>query len=310
MGANPPNIKMKKQIKGIIPPLTTPFTNEGAVYEEGLRSLLDFQISSGVHGLFICGTYGSGPIMSVEERKQVAEITVNHVKNRISVIVHVGTTSTSQSVELAKHASEIGADVVASIPPYYHRHDERSVKKYFDRLVQSVDIPVFVYNNPKASGFSITPKFLEELAKLGVQGIKDSCFSFVEFTHFLLALEKHPSFTFIIGTEALCLPALMVGAKGSVSGLANVFPELVVSLYDAFRSGVAQSRHFEEAAKLQMRVNRARQILHIPDSTNAACYFVLKQRGVDVGIPKEPILPIPEADGVAMIEQYKEMGLL
>ena len=97
----------------------------------------------------------------------------------------------------------------------------------------------------------------------------------------------------------------MVGAKGSVSGLANVFPELVVSLYDAFLSS-----DFEEAAKLQMRVNRARQILHIPSSTNAACYFVLKQRGIDVGIPKEPILPIPETDGAAMIEQYKDMGLL
>jgi N-acetylneuraminate lyase/4-hydroxy-tetrahydrodipicolinate synthase len=170
---------MKKKIKGIIPPLTTPFTPEGAVYEEGLRTLLDFQISGGVHGLFICGTYGSGPIMSLDERKQVAEIVVNHVKNRVSVIAHVGTTSTSQSIELAKHASEIGADVVASVPPYYHHHDERSVKKYFDSLVQSVDIPVFVYNNPKTTGFTITPEFLEELAIIGIQGIKDSCFSFV-----------------------------------------------------------------------------------------------------------------------------------
>ena len=296
---------MTKLIKGIIPPLTTPFTNKGEVYEEGLRMLLDFQISGGVHGLFICGTYGSGPIMSIEERKQVAEITVNHVKDRIPVIVHVGTTSTSQSIELAQHASEIGADVVASVPPYYHHHDERDVKKYFDSLKKSVDIPVFVYNNPKTTGFSITPKFLEELAELGIQGIKDSCFSFVEFTHFLLALEKFPSFTFIIGTEALCLPGMMVGAKGCVAGLANVFPELVVSLYDAISNS-----NFKEAAQLQMRVNRARQILHIPSSTSAACYFVLRQRGIDVGIPKEPILPIKESDGAAMIEQYREMGVL
>jgi len=296
---------MTKLIKGIIPPLTTPFTNKGAIYEEGLRMLLDFQLSGGVHGLFICGTYGSGPIMSIEERKQVAEITVNHVKDRIPVIVHVGTTSTSQSIELAQHAAETGADVVASVPPYYHPHDERDVKKYFSSLLNSVDIPVFVYNNPKTTGFSITPKFLEELAELGIQGIKDSCFNFVEFTHFLLALEKFPSFTFIIGTEALCLPGMMVGAKGCVAGLANVFPELVVSLYDAISNS-----NFKEAAQLQMRVNRARQILHIPSSTNAACYFVLKQRGIDVGIPKEPILPIPEIDGVAMIEQYREMGVL
>jgi len=98
---------------------------------------------------------------------------------------------------------------------------------------------------------------------------------------------------------------MMVGAKGCVAGLANIFPELVVGLYDAILSS-----NFKEAARLQMRVNRARQILHIPSSTNSACYFMLKQRGVDVGIPKEPILPITEADGAAMIEQYREMGLL
>jgi len=296
---------MTKLIQGIIPPLTTPFTNKGEVYEEGLRTLLDFQLSGGVHGLFICGTYGSGPIMSIEERKQVVEITVDQVTDRIPVIVHVGTTSTSQSIELAQHASETGADVVASVPPYYHSHDEREVKRYFSSLVQSVDIPVYVYNNPKTTGFSITPKFLQELAELGIQGIKDSCFSFVEFTHFLLALEKFPSFTFIIGTEALCLPGMMVGAKGCVAGLANVFPELVVSLYD-----VISNSNFKEAAQLQMRVNRARQILHIPSSTNAACYFVLQQRGIDVGIPKEPILPIKESDGAVMIEQYREVGVL
>jgi N-acetylneuraminate lyase/4-hydroxy-tetrahydrodipicolinate synthase len=168
-----------------------------------------------------------------------------------------------------------------------------------------VDIPVFVYNNPKTTGFSLTAKFLEALAALGIQGIKDSCFSFVEFTHFLLALEKYPSFTFIIGTEALCLPAMMVGAKGCVAGLANVFPELVVSLYDAISNS-----NFKQAAQLQMRVNRARQILHLPSSTNAACYFMLNQRGVDVGRPKEPILPVLEADGTAMVEHYREMGLL
>jgi dihydrodipicolinate synthase/N-acetylneuraminate lyase len=78
-----------------------------------------------------------------------------------------------------------------------------------------------------------------------------------------------------------------------------------VSLYDAISNS-----DFKTAAQLQMRVNRARQILHIPSSTNAACYFMLNQRGVDVGRPKEPILPVLEADGTAMVEQYREIGLL
>ena len=296
---------MQKKVQGIIPPLTTPFTESGEVYERGLRRLVDFQIEKGVHGLFICGTYGSGPIMTVPERKQVHEIVVDQVDGRITVIAHVGTTSTAQSVELAQHAETIGADYVASVSPYYHRHDERAVVQYFDTLVGAVGLPVYVYNNPKASGVTITPSYLHHLADVGVQGIKDSGFSLIELTHFMLALQDVPDFRFIVGTEALALPAFLLGAKGSVAGLANAFPELVVELWDLFQAG-----QYEQAVKVQMRVTRARQVLHIPSSTNAACYAVLHERGIDVGYPKAPILPVREDQRAAMIAGFREMGLL
>jgi 4-hydroxy-tetrahydrodipicolinate synthase len=296
---------MTKELQGIIPPLTTPFTKDGDVYEEGLCRLVEFQIEKGSHGLFICGTYGSGPIMTVEERKRVHEIVVDQAKGRITVVAHVGTTSTAQSVELARHAESVGADYVASISPYYHRHDERAVVEFFRTLAQAVTLPVYVYNNPKASGVTITPSFLRHLADVGVQGIKDSGFSFIELTHFMLAMEDKPEFRFIVGTEALALPAFMVGAKGSVAGLANAFPELVVELWDLFQAG-----NYDGAARVQMRVAKARQILHIPSSTNAACYAVLHERGVDVGYPKAPILPVREDRRVAMIAGFKAMGLL
>lgn len=296
---------MAKELQGIIPPLTTPFTQDGDVYEEGLRRLVEFQIEKGSHGLFICGTYGSGPIMTVEERKRVHEIVVDQVKGRITVVAHVGTTSTAQSVELARHAERVGADYVASISPYYHGHDERAVVEFFRTLAEAVEIPLYVYNNPKASGVTITPSFLGHLADVGVQGIKDSGFSLIELTHFMLALEERPEFRFIVGTEALALAAFMMGAKGSIAGLANAFPELVVQLWDLFQAG-----EYEQAVRAQMRVTRARQILHIPSSTNAACYAALHERGIDVGMPKPPILPVKEEKRVAMIAGFREMGLL
>ena len=296
---------MTREAIGIIPPLTTPFDEDGDVYEEGLRRLVDFQIEKGVHGLFICGTYGSGPIMTVEERKRVHEIVVDQAQGRITVIAHVGTTSTVQSVELARHAERVGADLVASISPYYHGHDERAVVEFFRTLADAIDLPLYVYNNPKASGVTITPSFLHHLADVGVQGIKDSGFSFIDLTHFMLAMEDTPEFRFIVGTEALALPAFMIGAKGSIAGLANGFPELVVRLWNLFQAG-----EYQEAARVQMQVTKARQILHIPSSTNAACYAVLNERGVDVGYPKPPILPVREDKRVAMIAAFKEMGLL
>jgi len=296
---------MARELKGIIPPMTTPFTKEGEVYEEGLRRLVEFQIAKGSHGLFICGTYGSGPIMTVEERKKVHEVVVDQARGRITVVAHVGTTSTAQSVELAQNAERVGADYVASISPYYHGHDERTVVEFFRELVESVDLPVFVYNNPRASGVTITPGFLRHLAEVGVMGIKDSGFSYIEFTHLVLAMEDLPDFRLIVGTEAIALPAFLAGAKGCISGLANAFPEIMVELWNLF-----QAREYDQAARLQMKVNRARQILHIPGSTNAACYAALRARGVDAGYPKAPILPVAEGTGSAMIEAFQEMGLL
>jgi len=296
---------MNKELKGIIPPLTTPFTKDGEVYEEGLRRLVEFQIEKGSHGLFVCGTYGSGPIMTVAQRKRVLEIVLDQTRGRIPIIAHVGTASTADSVELAQHAQEAGADYVASVPPYYHRHDERTVVEYFRTLVNSVDVPVFVYNNPKASGVTVTPSFLRHLSEVGVQGIKDSGFSYVEFTHMILAMEDKPDFRFVVGTEAIALPAWMAGARGCVSGLANAFPEIMVELWDLFEAG-----KYEEAAKLQLKVNKARLALHIPSSTNAACYAALHERGIDVGYPKAPILPVEEDKKQAMIAAFKELGLL
>jgi 4-hydroxy-tetrahydrodipicolinate synthase len=296
---------MTKPLQGIIPPLTTPFTETGDVYEIGLRQLVEFQVGKGVHGLFICGTYGSGPIMTVAEREQVHEVVVDQAGGRVTVVAHVGSPSTAQSVELARHAARVGADYVAAVPPYYHRHDERAVLEFFRALVAAVDIPVTVYNNPKASGVTITPGFLRRLAGAGVRGIKDSSFSFIELTHFMLALGDAPDFVFIAGTEAIALPAWMVGARGCVSGLANGFPEMMVRLWDLY-----QARQYEEAARLQLEVNRARQILHIPSSTNAACYTVLHRRGVDAGLPKLPILPPTDEQAAAMLAGFEEMGLL
>ena len=291
--------------KGIIPPLTTPFTADGRVYEKGLRQLVDFQIDKGSHGLFICGTYGSGPLMKIEERMEVLEIVLHQASGRITVIAHVGTASTQQTVELARHAEKAGADCVASVPPYYYHHDDRSVVAYFRSLVESVLLPVYVYNNPKTSGVTVTPELLHRLANVGVAGMKDSGFGYIDFTHFVLAMEDKPDFRLIVGTEGIALPAWMAGAKGCVSGLANAFPEIMVELWNLFEAG-----SYTEAARLQLKVNKARQILHIPSSTNAAIYYVLRARGIDAGYPKAPVLPVEEDKGAAMVAAFRETGLL
>ncbi len=296
---------MAQELFGIIPPLTTPFTPKGEVYEEGLRRLVEFQIEKGSHGLFICGTYGSGPLMSVADRQRVHEIVMDQAKGRITIVAHVGAASTEEAVALAQHAAGIGIPYVSAISPWYYRHDERAVLAHFAALVKAVNVPVYVYNNPQATSVVVTGPMLRHLNDVGVKGIKDSGFNYIDFTHLVLAMADRPDFRFIVGTEGIALPAFMAGAKGCVAGLANAFPEIMVELWNLY-----QAKKYEEAAKLQLKVNRARQILHIPHSTNAACYAALHARGVDVGIPKLPLLPVEEDKAAAMIKGFREIGLL
>jgi len=112
-----------KNLTGVIPPMITPFDSDGEVDENALIDLINFLIKH-VHGLFICGTYGSGPLMKPEQRKKVAEIVTQQIDNKISVIVHVGSTNTKTAVDLAKHAESVGSSHISSVPPYYYKHNK------------------------------------------------------------------------------------------------------------------------------------------------------------------------------------------
>jgi 4-hydroxy-tetrahydrodipicolinate synthase len=292
-------------VKGVVPPLLTPFTAEGKVYEEGLRRLLEFQIEKGVHGVFICGTYGSGPLMSVEQRKRVVEVAVDQIQGRIAVVTQVGAASTEETVDVARHSEKAGADAVAAMAPYYYRHDYDTVLEHYRRLVRAVNIPVFAYNIPKTTGFTITPAMLAEMADFGVKGIKDSSYSLCDFINFILELGNRRDFTFMVGTELLLLPAMLFGAKGCVSGLSNILPEVVVDLYDA-----AARKDYEKAAELQLRANKARGILQKASSSIAACYPLLRERGVEVGVPKPPMLPATDEELTELRKAFNRMGLL
>ena len=119
------------KIVGVIPPMVTPFDEDGEVDSGALVELVSFLMKH-VNGVFICGTYGSGPMMETYDRKKVVETVIKTVKSKINVIVHVGATNTRTAVELAKHAEAAGATHVSSVPPYYYSHNEEEVKLYFE----------------------------------------------------------------------------------------------------------------------------------------------------------------------------------
>ena len=178
-----------KNLVGVIPPMITPFDLNGEVDEDATKELVSFLVDY-VHGLFICGTYGSGPLMETDQRKKVAEIVAKKINGKVSLIVHVGSTNTKTAVNLARHAESVGATHISSVPPYYYQHNKEEVKLYFKNLVKAVNIPVYVYNNPKTAGYGVSPELVNELADLGIAGVKDSSFDIMVLNDYIRKIDK------------------------------------------------------------------------------------------------------------------------
>lgn len=206
-----------KKFSGVYPAVITPFDAEGEVDVAKLENYINY-LCDKVDGLFVGGSYGSGPIMTVAQRKTLAEVTIKTCAGRVPVIMHIGTTNLADTIELAQHAEKAGADALAAVTPFYYRHTPNVIKQYYADLINSVDLPVIAYNNPKYSNFCISGDFLAELADIGLQGIKDSSADISLFYDFMAKVDKE-GFLFLIGSQTHLLPAVAGGAHGCVSGL-------------------------------------------------------------------------------------------
>jgi dihydrodipicolinate synthase/N-acetylneuraminate lyase len=292
-----------QKLTGVIPPMVTPFGPDGSVDEYNLSKLVHF-LSERVHGLFICGSYGNGPLMNVEEKKWVIDVVAKIIPAPIQLVVHVGATNVRDAVELARYAEGAGAAKVSSVAPYYFHHTRDSIKLYFERLVQAVKIPVYAYNNPKFTGVSMDVPLVQELADLGVAGIKDSSFDIMVLANFVRTV-KNPDFDVVLGTEAMFLYAATIGVRAFIPGLGNAFPEICTDLYAA-----ATTLEMDRARVLQTRVNELRDIMYLAKSTVVAVYAMLKIRGVCEAYPREPFIPLGDREVTAMREALVKSGFL
>lgn len=232
--------------RGVIVPLLTPLASDGAqVDEEALRAHVAWLIAKGVHGLMPCGTTGEGPLLTHQERRHVLEVVVETARHRVPVIAHVGAATTRETIDLAQHAQAVGADAVSAVTPYYFHLPDQALLDHYCRLAQAVpDLPVFLYNIPQCTGNTLSPAAVEAILARSpnVVGIKDSSGALASLSS-LVGLNGG-NFQVVCGSDALLLPALQAGACASVSGNANVFPEVVVGLFQAFWQGdLARARH-------------------------------------------------------------------
>ena len=242
-------------VRGVITPLLTPLTNgDQWVNKRALAEHVNWLIEQGVHGLMPCGTTGEGPLLTAIERRRVLEVVVKAAAQRVPVLAHVGTAMTRETIALARHARDCGADAVSVVTPYFFRLPDGAQIEHFCRVADAVpDMPVYLYNIPQNTGNYLTRAIVEAILAHcpNVAGIKDSSGNLATLTSFIGL--RSGRFQVVCGSDALLLQALQAGAIASVSGNSNVFPEILVGLFQAFWKGDS-----EHARRLQEQLDVAR----------------------------------------------------
>lgn len=286
--------------EGVNSAMMTAFTEEGAVNELVMRQWVDFMIEKGINGLFPASSIGEFIHMSVEDCYRLTGAVVEQAAGRVPVFPGVCSASTDISIKLAKYAEKKGCQAVVALPPYYSAVSQTVIQKHFEKIAASIDIGLILYNIPSCTT-PISRDTVKELLKIpNIVAIKDSSANMVNLMHLIeLAGEMgRDDFGVLTGWDDMLYPALCVGARGCMSGVSGVLPEISVAIYKSFKE-----KNYEKALKLQqslLPVLNTMSMLQFP----AGYKMALDLRGFSVGSLRQPI---EEADPQAFLNVRKQL---
>lgn len=274
---------MSLKIEGIIPAVLSPYKG----YEDTIPRMVEFLVEKGVAALFVTGTFGEGPRIFLEDRMRIIEGFVEAAKGKVPVIVHVGAADLESVRRLARRAGEVGADAVSAVAPFYYRYSLESLVSFYREIAEAAGTGVLVYNNPEKSGYRITVEWFERIASEvpEVVGIKDSGGDVAQLTE--LAERFGDRYLIAGGIESLIFYNFAAGLHAQVSGLSSIYPEFAIAIHEAVKEG-----RLRDARRLQVDVNRLKNILSSYGDEIVACKYALKLRGIDLGPPYPPARPL------------------
>jgi dihydrodipicolinate synthase/N-acetylneuraminate lyase len=293
-------------IRGVLLPIITPFDEKVRIDEQVMRQLVDFHIGAGVQGLFVLGSTGQGPAMTTEERKQAAAIALDQAKGRVPMVIHVGTADAGSTVELAEHAAAHKADAVAIVPPYYYSdHTEYEILAHYKAVAKAVPLPVFIYENPKYSGISISPGLAVRMKEQvpALKGIKVAYGqgALLEYVRLL------PDVSIFTGNADL-FGLVPFGLAGMINPPTSFAPELCVALFKAL-----DSKDYTRAVEAQKRVDTAARLVagRLRKYGRVPLQEVFRMRGFAVKrFPKWETEQMPKEEIAKLERELRDAGIL
>jgi 4-hydroxy-tetrahydrodipicolinate synthase len=271
---------------GVFVPFITPFTADDTIDVAALHDHIDFLVDSGVHGLIPAGSTGEGQSLSPDEYRLVIRESVDHTAGRVPVFAGCSANATRQVIANCNFAEEHGASGVMITHPFYSLPDEAELYHHYATVAGNVGIPIMVYNNPFTTGVDSKPELLGRLSQLEhIESVKESSGDSSRIVSILE--ESHDRLIVFSGTDNQVLEHLSVGARGWVSGAANVIPRECVELYTLAVEGRAK-----EALELYRRLYDYLTVCETYGKFVQVAKLGVELSGRRAGPPRSPLLPL------------------
>jgi 4-hydroxy-tetrahydrodipicolinate synthase len=288
--------------RGSFTALVTPFKN-GSLDEEAFRKLVNWQIAEGTTGLVPVGTTGESPTLSHDEHHKVVEWCVQEAKGRVPVIAGAGSNSTTEAVELARHAEKAGADAVLVVTPYYNKPTQEGMYLHFKAINDAIGIPIIIYNIPPRSVVDMSVDTMTRLYELkNIVGVKDATANLGR-----VSQQRHamgPDFIQLSGEDMTALAYMAAGGHGCISVVSNVAPKACSDLMAAVFKG-----DYAGALKIQDRLVPLHEAVFKEPGVSGAKHGLTLLGRIQEEV-RLPLIPVTEPTGKAIRSAMMHAGLL
>jgi 1-pyrroline-4-hydroxy-2-carboxylate deaminase len=288
---------------GIIPAVTTPFTQGDTIDIEALQANVDALVRGGVHGLVATGTMGESASLELEERASVTGAICDAAAGRVPVLAGIAASTARVATRFALAAQEAGATALMMLPPLNYNGDFGEIAGYFQAVGEATGMEIMAYNNPGASGVELS---VEMIARLGnevdaVVAIKECSGETRNIAAIIGATGD--DFEVVVGGDDFALEGFCAGATGWVSGVANVIPADCVKLYDACREG--------DLATAREIYQRMLPLARLDFDPKLVQYFkgAMDQVGLHGGRCREPRMPLTGTESEILAHAMEVLGV-
>ena len=290
-------------IKGSLVAIVSPMHEDGALDFDAYRRLIDWHVAEGTKAIVAVGTTGESPTVTPEEHGELIRVAVDAARGRVPVIAGTGGNSTSEAIELTRHAKQVGANATLQVVPYYNKPTQEGLYRHFRKIAETVDLPMYLYNVPGRTVADLATDTTLRLSQVpGIVGIKDATSDMARGAELLKRVPQ--GFAVYSGNDDTALALMLLGGHGVISVTANVAPKLMSEMCAAALSG--------DLAKAR-RINNQLLSLHFKlfvEPNPVPVKWALSNAGRIKGGIRLPLVPLSKQNQQAVQNALQEAGCL